>query len=150
MSSHIGASDDIFAGFMPPRIKVFLCTIFEILVSRYQLSEERGASVCSSLWQSHLERPHSKHVHFVIYVIKMLLAACPSQTGSLHFKFYAADVLIQSCMPIAHRLTAFLFYAVDALIQIQEACPSKRSVVPVEARHQHRKRGISIGSVASA
>ena len=83
-------------------------------------------------------------------VIIYRLAACPSQTGSSHFKVYAVDVLIQSCMPIAHRLIAFLFYAVDALIQIQEACPSKRSVVPVEAWHQHRTLGISVGSVASA
>ena len=64
MSSHIGESDDIFAGFIPP-LRCLVWEVFQIIfVSRYQLSEERGASVCSSLWQSHLERPHSKHVHF--------------------------------------------------------------------------------------
>ena len=53
-----------FCWFHATKNQGVFCTIFEILVSRYQLSEERGASVCSSLWQSHLERPHSKHVHF--------------------------------------------------------------------------------------
>ena len=54
MSSHIGESDDIFAGFIPP-LRCLVWEVFQIIfVSRYQLSEERGASVCSSLWQSHL------------------------------------------------------------------------------------------------
>ena len=44
MSSHIGASDDVFAGFMPPRMKVFFCTIFEILISQYSTSEKEGAA----------------------------------------------------------------------------------------------------------
>ena len=76
----------------------------------------------------------------IVVTIKPTLAACPSQTGSLHFKFNAVDALIQSCMPIANRLIVFQVHAVDALIQIQEARPSMRSVAQVEeAWHQRRE-----------
>ena len=62
--NRLSASDWLLANSWPPVRCAYWGILRYFSVSRYLISEERGASVCSSLWQSHLERPHSKHVHF--------------------------------------------------------------------------------------